>query len=510
MAVDISDEDIRLEDSIDYIDSEYEATKPRILVFGIGGGGVNAVDSMFSSDDMQEIEFVVANTDSQSLKKSPVKNKILLGKESMRGLGAGMDPVVGRNAAEENIKEIEKVLTGVNMVFLTAGMGGGTGTGAIPVVAKKAKEMGILVVAIVTKPFSSEGPNRMRIAEEGIRELKKIADTLIVVPNQNLIRIANADTYLEESLRRVNDVLKYGVKGITDLITKPGFINLDFADVKTVMSKSGRAMMGTGEASGENKAERAVDEALSNPLLDNVSIKGARGIIINVTGSPDITLFEYDNATRRIREEVDNDSADIIIGNVFDKALDDTIRISIFATGIDDPDSVQEEVEEIVPADSTPISDRFSNNYNNNYSNDYSGNYNYNNNYNDYVNNEYAEEEEEKKVVAQPRIIQPKIVPPDARKRQQPIPKKRVPDYNMGDDDDFYDMGEVATYNEFVPQKRQRQQPQQQPPQKKHGFFSSFFNSNDKVINSVDEDDFDINVEYYNNTPAYLRKKRNN
>ena len=450
------DEDIKLDDSIDYIDAEYEAIKPRILVFGVGGGGVNAVDSMFNSDDLKEVDFVVANTDSQSLKKSPVKNKILLGKESMRGLGAGMDPIVGRNAAEESIAEIEKALDGVNMVFVTAGMGGGTGTGAIPVVAKKAKEMGILVVAIVTKPFTSEGPNRMHIAEDGIKELKKIADTLIVVPNQNLIRIANAETPLEESLRKVNDVLKYGVKGITDLITKPGFINLDFADVKTVMNKAGRAMMGTGEASGENKAERAVDEALSNPLLDNVSIKGAKGIIINVTGSPDITLFEYDNATRRIREEVDNDSADIIIGNVFDKTLDDTIRISIFATGIDDPEEIlKQTVEETIPEEPQIF-------------------------------------EEEEKVFDN---------------KQHIVTRKKIGDYS--DDEDFFDMGEAAKYDEFKPLAKQSKSFKQQT-QKKHGFFSSLFNNNnDKVISNVEEDDFDINMDYYNNTPAYLRKRKN-
>ena len=460
MAVDIIGDDIGLEDSIDYIDSEYEAIKPRILVFGVGGGGVNAVDSMFSSDDLKEVDFVVANTDSQSLKKSPVKNKILLGRESMKGLGAGMDPIVGRNAAEESIDEIEKALDGTNMVFLTAGMGGGTGTGAIPVIAKKAKEMGMLVVAIVTKPFTSEGPNRMHIAEDGIRELKKIADTLIVVPNQNLIRIANADTHLEESLRKVNDVLKYGVKGITDLITKPGFINLDFADVKTVMNKAGRAMMGTGEASGENKAERAVDEALSNPLLDNVSIRGAKGIIINVTGSPDITLFEYDNATRRIREEVDNDSADIIIGNVFDKTLDDTIRISIFATGIDDPEEI---AEEVITEETQP----------------------------------YSEEEKIEKTEEENKE--------ENIKKRITTTRRRIGDFE-NEDEDFFDMGEVATYDEF---KQTKKKPQKQPPQKKHGFFSSLFNNNDKVISSVEEDDFDISMEYYNSTPAYLRKKKN-
>ena len=297
----INEEDIMINDSIDLNDSEYYSSiRPKMLVLGVGGGGVNAVNCMYDSEELREVEFAVVNTDYQSLKQSKVKNKILLGAESRKGLGAGMDPEIGKQSAEESIDEIEKLLDGVKMLFLTAGMGGGTGTGAVPVIAKKAKEMDILVISIVTKPFVDEGFTRMRIAENGIKELKKYTDTLIIIPNQNLDRIANPETTNIEAMEKVNNVLKYGVKGITDLITEPGYINLDFADVQTIMNKHGKAVMGTGEASGENRAERAVEEALSNPLLDNTSIKGAKGIILNITASTDIKYFECNKIRKMI------------------------------------------------------------------------------------------------------------------------------------------------------------------------------------------------------------------
>jgi cell division protein FtsZ len=270
------------------------------------------------------------------LESSRVQKKILLGKRVTNGIGAGADPSVGMAAAKESLDEIEEMLRSVHMVFITAGMGGGTGTGAAPIIAQKAREMDILVVAIVTKPFTSEGNMRMQLAEQGIAELKKHVDTLIVVPNQNLFRLANHETKMQDSLMMINNVLKSGVKGIVDLITKSGFINLDFADVKSIMRKRGKAMMGTGEASGPNRAIKAVEEAIANPLLDNVSIKSAKGIIINITSSINITLFEHEEAANKIKEEINNDMAQIIVGSVFDEEMGDTIRVSIFATGIDE------------------------------------------------------------------------------------------------------------------------------------------------------------------------------
>lgn len=311
----------------------YEILKPKIVVFGIGGAGTNAVNNMYISHDVQDVEFIIANTDAQSLAISPVPKKIQLGPKTTMGLGAGMLPEVGREATEEVKEQILKQLEGVNMLFITAGMGGGTGTGAAPVVAKMARDLGILTVAVVTKPFVDEGKQRMILADQGIEELKKNVNTLIIVPNQNLYKIANEETTLKESFEKVDFVLRLGVKGITDLITQPGLVNLDFADIKTVMSKMGKSMMGMGEAKGENRTLKAVEEAITNPLLDNSSIKGAKGVIVNITASLDFGLFEHNAAMKRIREEVD-ENAMIIVGSVLDKNLEDTVRISVFATGI--------------------------------------------------------------------------------------------------------------------------------------------------------------------------------
>jgi cell division protein FtsZ len=312
---------------------EYQALSPKILVFGIGGAGGNAVNNMIRSN-LKGIEFIAANTDAQSLLLSEAGKKIQLGMNATKGLGAGSYPEIGKTAAEEAFDEIENLIEDAHMIFITAGMGGGTGTGAAPVIAKMAKERDILTIAVVTKPFDFEGKYRMATANDGIKELRKYVDTLIIVPNQNLFRVANIKTTVENAFQIADNVLHAGVRGITDLITMPGLINLDFADVKTIMKKMGKAMMGTGEADGENRAIKAVEEALSNPLLDDISIKGAKGAIVNITGSPDITLFEFDEAAKRIKEEMNSD-ANIIIGTAFNKDLKG-IKVSIFATGIED------------------------------------------------------------------------------------------------------------------------------------------------------------------------------
>jgi len=315
---------------------EYQSLKPKILVFGVGGAGGNAINNMIRSN-LQGVDFIAANTDAQALLLAEAGKKIQLGFNATKGLGAGSYPEVGKTAAEEAFEDIEALLEGSHMIFITAGMGGGTGTGAAPVIAKMARERDILTVAVVTKPFDFEGKYRMEIANEGIRELRKYVDTLIIVPNQNLFRVANINTTVETAFQIADDVLHSGVRGITDLITMPGLINLDFADVKTVMKKMGKAMMGTGEADGENRAIKAVEEAISNPLLDDISIRGAKGAIVNITGSPDITLFEFDEAAKRIKEEIDTD-ANIIIGTAFNKNLQG-IRVSVFATGIENDDT---------------------------------------------------------------------------------------------------------------------------------------------------------------------------
>ncbi|MBB3389987.1 cell division protein FtsZ [Rhizobium sp. BK275] len=307
--------------------------KPRITVFGVGGGGGNAVNNMISAG-LQGVDFVVANTDAQALTMTKAERIIQLGANVTEGLGAGSQPEVGRAAAEECIDEIIDHLNGTHMCFVTAGMGGGTGTGAAPVVAQAARNKGILTVGVVTKPFHFEGGRRMRLAESGIQELQKSVDTLIVIPNQNLFRIANDKTTFADAFAMADQVLYSGVACITDLMVKEGLINLDFADVRSVMREMGRAMMGTGEASGSGRAMQAAEAAIANPLLDETSMKGAQGLLISITGGRDLTLFEVDEAATRIREEVDPD-ANIILGATFDESLEGIIRVSVVATGID-------------------------------------------------------------------------------------------------------------------------------------------------------------------------------
>ena len=307
--------------------------KPKITVIGVGGAGGNAVNNMIRAN-LQGIEFVVANADAQALAQSECPNRVQLGMNITRGLGAGSRPEIGKAAAEEALDEVIEYLHGSNMVFITAGMGGGTGTGAAPVIARVAREKGILTVGVVTKPFHFEGAHRMRLAEAGLDALQQVVDTLIVIPNQNLFRLANEKTTFADAFKMADDVLHSGVRGITDLMVMPGLVNLDFADIRTVMMEMGKAMMGTGEAEGENRAVTAAEAAISNPLLDDVSMKGARGVLINITGSKDMTLFEIDEAANRIREEVDAD-ANIIFGSTFDDNVQGKIRISIVATGID-------------------------------------------------------------------------------------------------------------------------------------------------------------------------------
>ncbi len=307
--------------------------KPKLTVIGVGGAGGNAVNNMINSE-LEGVDFVVANTDAQALAQSKTDRRIQLGASITQGLGAGSRPEVGRAAAEEAIEEIIAELDGANMMFIAAGMGGGTGTGGAPVIARAAKEHGILTVGVVTKPFQFEGSHRMTQAEAGIEELEQFVDTLIVIPNQNLFRIANEKTTFADAFAMADEVLYSGVRGVTDLMVMPGLINLDFADIRSVMSEMGKAMMGTGEAEGERRALDAAEAAIANPLLDDSSMKGAKGVLINITGGMDITLFEVDEAANRIRAEVDQD-AYIIVGSAFDESLDGTMRVSVVATGID-------------------------------------------------------------------------------------------------------------------------------------------------------------------------------
>jgi cell division protein FtsZ len=307
--------------------------KPRITVIGVGGAGGNAVSNMIRSN-LEGVEFIIANTDAQALAQSQCARRIQLGHGITQGLGAGSRPDIGRAAAEESIDSVIEELAGSNMVFITAGMGGGTGTGAAPVVARAAREHGILTVGVITKPFHFEGLHRMRLADSGIQELQQYVDTLIIIPNQNLFRIATEKTTFADAFAMADQVLYSGVRGVTDLMVMPGLINLDFADIRSVMTEMGKAMMGTGEAEGEGRAVTAAERAVSNPLLDDVSMKGARGVLINITGGPDMTLFEVDEAATRIREEVDPE-ANIIFGSTFDQNLTGKIRISVVATGIE-------------------------------------------------------------------------------------------------------------------------------------------------------------------------------
>ena len=306
---------------------------PRITVIGVGGGGTNAVDNMIQLQ-LQGVEFVVANTDAQQLQHSRADRRVQLGPHLTQGLGAGAKPEIGRAAAEEAADELMRHLEGVHMVFVTAGMGGGTGTGAAPVIARMARERGILTVGVVTKPFTFEGGRRAKAADNGITELQQYVDTLIVIPNQNLFRLANERTGWKEAFKMADHVLYMGVRGVTDLMMAPGLVNLDFADIRTVMAEMGKAMMGTGEAEGENRAIRAAEAAISNPLLEDTSMSGARGLLINITGGEDMTLFEVDQAANRIREEVADD-ANIIFGSAIEESLSGRVRVSVVATGID-------------------------------------------------------------------------------------------------------------------------------------------------------------------------------
>ena len=312
---------------------ELRELKPRIMVCGVGGAGGNAVNNMIVSG-LSGVDFIVANTDAQALTSSRAERIIQMGLQVTEGLGAGSKPEVGKAAAEEALEEIRDHLAGAHMVFVTAGMGGGTGTGAAPVIARAARELGILTVGVVTKPFHFEGGRRMRVAENGITDLQKAVDTLIIIPNQNLFRVANEKTTFADAFSMADQVLYSGVACITDLMVKEGLINLDFADVRSIMSEMGKAMMGTGEAAGDKRAVQAAEAAIANPLLDETSMRGARGLLISITGGNDLTLYEVDEAASRIRQEVDEE-ANIILGATFDSALDGVVRVSVVATGID-------------------------------------------------------------------------------------------------------------------------------------------------------------------------------
>ncbi|WBO23396.1 cell division protein FtsZ [Sphingomonas abietis] len=327
--------------SIEFVRPEVDELRPRISVIGVGGAGGNAIANMIAAE-VQGVDFLVANTDAQALNHSPAERRIQLGLRITQGLGAGSRPEIGRAAAEETLEQVEKALDGAHMCFIAAGMGGGTGTGAAPVIAKAARDRGILTVGVVTKPFSFEGARRMRSAEAGIEELQKHVDTLIVIPNQNLFLIANPNTTFKEAFVMADEVLQQGVRGITDLMVMPGLINLDFADVRSVMGEMGKAMMGTGEASGDNRAIEAAEKAIANPLLDGVSMKGAKGVIVSITGGEDMRLMEVDEAANHIRELVDAD-ANIIWGSAFNNDLDGKIRVSVVATGIEAVEGAQAE-----------------------------------------------------------------------------------------------------------------------------------------------------------------------
>src|ERR1700754_4635851 len=319
--------------SIDFLPPDVDELTPKITVIGVGGAGGNAIANMIKAE-VQGVEFLVANTDAQALKQSSAGQRIQLGAKITQGLGAGSRAEIGRAAAEGTIDQGQKGLEGAHMCFIAAGMGGGTGTGAAPVIAKAARDMGILTVGVVTKPFAFEGKRRSQAAEAGIEELQKYVDTLIVIPNQNLFLIANANTTFKEAFEMADEVLQQGVRGITDLMVMPGLINLDFADVRAVMQEMGKAMMGTGEASGDNRAIEAASKAIANPLLDGVSMKGAKGVIVSITGGEGMRLLEVDEAANHIRELVDED-ANIIWGSAFNPDLEGKIRVSVVATGIE-------------------------------------------------------------------------------------------------------------------------------------------------------------------------------
>ena len=342
--------------SIEFGNTELTELTPRIAVIGVGGAGCNAVNNMITAQ-LQGVDFVVANTDAQSLAASQADNRLQLGVQITQGLGAGAQPKVGAAAAEEAVETIDDMLNGAHMAFVTAGMGGGTGTGAAPVIARRAREKGILTVGVVTKPFQFEGGRRMKIADAGIAELAQHVDTLIIIPNQNLFRVADERTTFADAFNMADEVLHSGVRGITDLMVMPGLINLDFADVRTVMSEMGKAMMGTGEAEGDNRAQDAAAAAISNPLLEEASLKGAKGVIINVTGGMDMTLYEVDEAVNMVREQADEDAL-IVFGSAFNQDLEGKLRVSVVATGIeggaatiDIPQPVRTPVEEAAPVE---------------------------------------------------------------------------------------------------------------------------------------------------------------
>lgn len=333
---------------------------PRIVVFGVGGAGGNAVNNMIE-DELQGVDFVVANTDSQALARSKAERRIQIGLNTTQGLGAGANPQVGMAAAEESHSEIMEQLSDAHMVFITAGMGGGTGTGAAPTIARIAREMEILTVAVVTKPFHFEGPRRMAMADAGLAELQKNVDTLIVIPNQNLFRVANDKTTFQAAFQMADEVLHKGVRGVTDLMIMPGIINLDFADVRSVMSGMGKAMMGTGEASGEKRAIEAANAAINNPLLEDVSLKGAKAVLINITGGHDMTLYEFEEAASAVKAEVDP-NANIIVGSTYDESMEGKLRVSVVASGIDiiesempAPNSLPNQSYAQKPAQSQPV-----------------------------------------------------------------------------------------------------------------------------------------------------------
>ncbi|MDB5686441.1 MAG: cell division protein FtsZ, partial [Rhizorhabdus sp.] len=319
--------------TIEFMRPQVDELKPRISVIGVGGAGGNAIANMIASD-VQGVDFIVCNTDAQALNASPAERRIQLGLKITQGLGAGSRPEIGRAAAEETMEQVEKALEGSHMCFIAAGMGGGTGTGAAPVIAKAARDRGILTVGVVTKPFSFEGNRRAKSADAGIEELQKHVDTLIVIPNQNLFLVANPNTTFKDAFKMADEVLQQGVRGITDLMVMPGLINLDFADVRSVMGEMGKAMMGTGEAEGDGRALQAAEKAIANPLLDGVSMKGAKGVIISITGGEDMRLMEVDEAANHIKELVDPD-ANIIWGSAFNNDLEGRIRVSVVATGIE-------------------------------------------------------------------------------------------------------------------------------------------------------------------------------
>ena len=319
--------------TINFKAPEIKELQPRLLVLGVGGAGGNAINEMIENN-LQGVEFIAVNTDAQDLKLSKAKSRIQIGLNLTKGLGAGAKLDIGQAAADESLNEIVNTLQGANMVFIAAGMGGGTGTGAAHVIARAAKELNILTVGVVTLPFLYEGPSRMRRAQQGLEELRKHVDTIIVIPNQNLFKIANEQTTFEESFNLSNNVLMHGVQSITDLMVRPGLINLDFADVETVMASMGKAMMGTGEAEGEGRATKAAEMAISNPLIDDYTLKGAKGLLVNITGGKDLKLFEVDEAVNKVRAEVDPE-AELIIGAITDSELDGKMRVSIVATSLD-------------------------------------------------------------------------------------------------------------------------------------------------------------------------------